>query len=121
MDRCIIAIIMERGRKTEPRYENLFAHKAPPRVFDIDKEKYPALTTNTEANKTTNHISFFFTKRKYPKSNNNERIVVYILRPYALGNQRYGAIFHCSAVFPLHEDEKPDFPAIRNDLRGPHL
>ena len=36
---CRMVIIMESGRKTEPRYETLFAHNASFKVFETDKNK----------------------------------------------------------------------------------
>ena len=71
-----IVIIIESGRNTEPRYETLFAHKAPFSVFEIESEKYPAFTMNTDINRTINQMSFFFIEKKYPKSITKERMVV---------------------------------------------
>ena len=44
----MIVISMQRGRKAEPRYDNLLARSASLKVLEIERQRYPPLTMNTE-------------------------------------------------------------------------
>ena len=49
------------GKKTQPKYESLFASNASSTVFEIESAKYPKLAIKAEKYNHMSHISFLRT------------------------------------------------------------
>ena len=64
------------GKKTEPKYAIRLANKASSNVLDIERAKYPILTTKTDENNKTNQNSFLFITTQYTTNKSKETTVI---------------------------------------------
>lgn len=64
------------GKKTEPKYAIRLANKASSKVLDIERAKYPILTTKTDENNKTNQNSFLFITPQYTTNKSKETTVI---------------------------------------------